>query len=635
MRRPHVKLLLSVVFAVIAIMFGLLAWMSISSMRLLNGQTEVIATNWIPKIATGKSIESAFYRLNSAYFEHILADTPEATKAAETEIAQRTDTLSQQIEKYRPLVTTQRGGELLKAIEGGVADYKQVAVQMTSLSSAGKKAEAKALLSGDMRSKLDKASGYLKDLLDFNTSSSDRIYRDGISVFQTTVLAAAVLIAVCAAILVAAVAFAIIGVARPIELITVSMKKLAAGDTDSAIPFPGRSDEIGDMAGAVEIFRANSVANRRLEREGEAQRNLTEEERRRSAEHEHIKAEEMRRATAGLGNGLKHLAAGDLTFQLREPFAADFESLRADFNSSVTQLADVMRAVAASASSIDSGTREISQSADDLSRRTERQASSLEETAAALDEITVNVANSSKRVDEAKSVAIQANDSAGKSGAVVADAVHAMERIEQSSSQISNIIGVIDDIAFQTNLLALNAGVEAARAGEAGKGFAVVAQEVRELAQRSAQAAREIKNLIGASTGEVAVGVKLVRETGRVLSTIGDYVVTINKHMEAIATSAREQSTGLTEVNSAVNQMDQVTQQNAAMVEESNAASATLATESRRLRELIARFDLGQGNASTHRAATPPSASAKPTVARTAGYASVGNAALKQEWSEF
>ncbi|SFB04673.1 Methyl-accepting chemotaxis protein (MCP) signalling domain-containing protein [Rhizobium sp. NFR07] len=168
-----------------------------------------------------------------------------------------------------------------------------------------------------------------------------------------------------------------------------------------------------------------------------------------------------------------------------------------------------------------------------------------------------------------------------------------MSRIEQSSSQISNIIGVIDDIAFQTNLLALNAGVEAARAGEAGKGFAVVAQEVRELAQRSAQAAKEIKDLIGKSSVEVETGVKLVSDTGAALKTIEGYIVTINQHMDSIATSAREQSVGLAEVNTAVNQMDQVTQQNAAMVEEANAAGATLANESARLRDLIAQFQLG------------------------------------------
>ncbi|MCF6371387.1 methyl-accepting chemotaxis protein, partial [Rhizobium halophilum] len=220
---------------------------------------------------------------------------------------------------------------------------------------------------------------------------------------------------------------------------------------------------------------------------------------------------------------------------------------------------------------IDSGSREISQSAEDLSKRTEQQAASLEETAAALDQITTNVANSSKRAEEARTVAIQANENARQSGTVVANAVDAMGKIEQSSNQISSIIGVIDDIAFQTNLLALNAGVEAARAGEAGKGFAVVAQEVRELAQRSATAAKEIKDLIRNSSVEVANGVQLVSQTGEALKTIETYIVTINQHMDAIATSSREQSVGLSEVNTAVNQMDQVTQQNAAMVEEANA----------------------------------------------------------------
>nr|WP_281517736.1 methyl-accepting chemotaxis protein [Ferranicluibacter rubi] len=204
------------------------------------------------------------------------------------------------------------------------------------------------------------------------------------------------------------------------------------------------------------------------------------------------------------------------------------------------------------------------------------------------------------RTNEAREVASHANKSASRSGEVVAEAVTAMGRIEHSSSQISSIIGVIDEIAFQTNLLALNAGVEAARAGEAGRGFAVVAQEVRELAQRSAKAAKEIKDLIRNSTAEVESGVKLVRDTGDVLKTIEAHVIEINGHMEAIATSAREQSTGLAEVNIAVNQMDQVTQQNAAMVEETSAAGSTLASESARLRELISHFTLGGRSSNTH-----------------------------------
>ncbi len=380
---------------------------------------------------------------------------------------------------------------------------------------------------------------------------------------------------------------------RPIQAITASMKKLAGGDADTAIPYAGRTDEIGEMAAAVEVFRTNALENRRLEQQAIAQRKESDEQRRETAELERIRAQAMAQATNGLADGLKQLAAGNLTFQLNQSFSAEFESLRADFNQAVGQLKDTMASVAEATSSIDSGSREISQSAEDLSKRTEQQAASLEETAAALDQITANVTNSSRRAEEARTVAIQANESARSSGAVVANAVAAMGKIEESSNQVSNIIGVIDDIAFQTNLLALNAGVEAARAGEAGKGFAVVAQEVRELAQRSATAAREIKDLIRNSSVEVSNGVKLVSDTGEALKTIETYIVTINQHMDAIATSAREQSVGLSEVNTAVNQMDQVTQQNAAMVEEANAAGANLATEAARLRGLIGEFQVG------------------------------------------
>ncbi len=420
----------------------------------------------------------------------------------------------------------------------------------------------------------------------------------------------------------------------PLVRIAGSMRTLADGNTSSDIPGVGRGDEVGQMAAAVEVFRQNAIANKKLEEEAAAARGQTEETRLANQQRMQDEAEKLRFATETLGSGLQRLADGDISFQLTEAFAADYEPLRQNFNTSLQQLAKTIGSVLHSVSSMDNGTREIADGANDLSKRTEQQAAALEETAAALDEITVNVRNSSQRTEEARSVAVLANQNASRSAEVVSQAVEAMRRIEESSQQISNIIGVIDEIAFQTNLLALNAGVEAARAGEAGKGFAVVAQEVRELAQRSAQAAKEIKALITASGTQVSSGVALVGETGTALKAIGDYVVQINTLMDAIAGSAREQSTGLAEVNTAVNQMDQSTQQNAAMVEQSTAASAALAAESVRLRELVGQFKLaGQSSSGSASSDGRTAASRSPSPPRRAPMAQ-GNLAVK-DWSEF
>ncbi|MCY1669298.1 methyl-accepting chemotaxis protein [Rhizobium sp. SL86] len=344
------------------------------------------------------------------------------------------------------------------------------------------------------------------------------------------------------------------------------------------------------------------------------------------------------RAVDQIGEGLKRVAGGDLSCTIQSSFAKDFEVLRNNFNTAVSQLAETLGAVARSTQEIDTGTREISRSAEDLSKRTEQQAASLEETAAALDQITTNVTTSSQRADEAKAAAATANTGAINSAKVVADAVSAMARIEASSGQISNIIGVIDEIAFQTNLLALNAGVEAARAGEAGKGFAVVAQEVRELAQRSAAAAKEIKGLIQNSSTEVENGVRLVSETGKALKLIEGNISAVNERIEAIASAAKEQSVALGEVNSAINQMDQMTQQNAAMVEESNAASASLASETASLRQLLSHFTLN-GRASApapqRHATQAPVAPARSAPTRRPSPAVSGANALKEDWEEF
>ncbi|MDH6269002.1 methyl-accepting chemotaxis protein [Rhizobium sp. SG_E_25_P2] len=383
-----------------------------------------------------------------------------------------------------------------------------------------------------------------------------------------------------------------------IRAISERMATLAGGDKDSAIPHLGRSDDIGGMARSVEVFRQAAIRNAAMEDEAAANRDRAEAERAQlQARAEADANQRLEKATGALAQGLKRMAAGDLLCEIRDAFAPQFEPLRHDFNASVEQLRDALVAVGGTAGAVRGGSSEIAQATDNLSKRTEQQAASLEQTAAALEQITANVKATSRRSGEARDIVRDTRSKAEQSGKVVSDAVSAMGRIETASRQISQIIGVIDEIAFQTNLLALNAGVEAARAGEAGKGFAVVAQEVRELAQRSANAAKEIKTLIGNSATAVEEGVRLVDDTGRGLRDIADHVQAITIHMDAIATAAQEQSVGLGEVNTSVNHMDQATQHNAAMVEEMNAAGVSLAREAEKLAHLLAEFKIDRADA--------------------------------------
>lgn len=361
-------------------------------------------------------------------------------------------------------------------------------------------------------------------------------------------------------------------ITRPINRIGRAMTAIAKGDLSLDVPHLDRKDELGQIALDLDGLKQKLVLAEKLREEREIQQ---------AAQHHVVGA---------LSVGLQSLSAGDLTRPIEEPFTPEYEALRLDYNATLERLDDIILQVVETAASIRARSDEINSASEDLSHRTENQAAALEETAAALDQLTASVRSAADGAREVETIVRQARSEAEESGTVVQGAVAAMTEIEKSSEHISQIIGVIDDIAFQTSLLALNAGVEAARAGDAGRGFAVVASEVRALAQRSSAAAKEIKTLIGASTQHVGRGVDQVGRAGKALASIVDRVAHISTLVSEIASGAGEQSTGLAEINIGVTQLDQVTQKNAAMVEEATAASNALHHEATTLGELVSTF---------------------------------------------
>ncbi|MCB1334863.1 MAG: HAMP domain-containing protein [Roseivivax sp.] len=363
---------------------------------------------------------------------------------------------------------------------------------------------------------------------------------------------------------------------NPLHRISEVTERLAGGDMSDVTGFEKASDEIFRIARALAVFRNGLVEKEELALRTEAERQE--------------RMTEQTAAVEAIGRGLEALSQGDLTARIIEDVGEGYAKLRGDFNEAMEVLSSTLHEMSAASERIHRGATEISEASDNLSQRTENQAATLEQTAAALDQLTANVSSAADGARDVNKTVLEVQQEAENSGNVVQNAVTAMTEIEQSSDQISQIVSVIDDIAFQTNLLALNAGVEAARAGEAGKGFAVVASEVRALARRSSESAMEIKSLITNSSAQVEAGVELVGKAGKALHSILQQIGDVSDLINGIAVVATEQSLGLKEINTGMSQLDQVTQQNAAMVEQTTAASHMLNADASRMAKLTAHF---------------------------------------------
>jgi methyl-accepting chemotaxis protein len=538
-----------------------------------------------------------------------------------------------------------------------------VGIQQIDLIQMGHAASLATEVDTQVRSVIGDMNSFNVELLSANAAASQ-----GLNAKASQAVTSMALVGVAATLLAGAFALwmSTFKISRPLVRMIERMRTLAQGDLEVEIDGLDRRDEVGEMANAVQVFKTNAIERVRVEKDATEHRAEIESERHRVETEKARAAETQTQAMSQLGDGLRRLAGGDLTSRLDQRFPTEFAKIRDDFNAAASKLMETVRAVVASTGAIHAGSHEISTSSDDLSRRTEQQAARLEEAAAALDEITATLKKSAEGAKQAAVEVASADGNAKKGAVVVKQAVEAMDAIAKSSAQIGQIIGVIDEIAFQTNLLALNAGVEAARAGDAGRGFAVVASEVRALAQRSAEAAKEIKSLISTSSSQVDSGVQLVAESGKALDRIIAQVSKINGIVAEIATSAEQQASGLQQVNAAISQMDETTQQNATMVEESNAASHSLSQETTQLASLVEQFQVeGRDGATLRRelrkvaphafakpaagepakpalvvAVRPEPAAAKPASAPPIRKAAVGGAAVaaaaaKDEWTEF
>jgi methyl-accepting chemotaxis protein len=605
---------LIVVFCILLGSLLAMATTSIVSQRTLNGVAEMLGHDRRDKLVAVAALDTETSDYRNAEATSILSQSPDEISAAEQEAAVQSAGITKDTAFLdRSLKNTRARavfGEFKKDWNAYLSDSRQT----LQLSHVNRNDDA---LASFRRSKaaFDQASNDAGKLKSIQIGLMDSDMAEANATYTTSRNLSVGLSIAVIALAIGLLASLIRGIARPLSSMTHALGKLAAGDLNVAVPVADRRDEVGELAGAMVTFRDQLASAERA------------------------KQEQTALIVDSVGSGLDALAHGDLTARIEAELTGPFAKLKDDFNNAMTSVSATLIAVNQSAEGITNGASDIRQASDDLSQRTEQQAASLEETAAAMHEITTTVRETAANANRANDVVLGARTDAEQSGEVVRRAVEAMNGIERSSSEISEIIAVIDGIAFQTNLLALNAGVEAARAGDAGKGFAVVASEVRALAQRSADAAKDVKSKIVASTQQVDAGVALVGQAGDALTRITGRIGEISGLVSDIAAAAEQQAIGLQQVNTAVGEMDGVTQQNAAMVEEATAAARSLAEETENMARQVGRFRLGErpaaarGSSAVHQL----QARAAQAGARIAAGARAGRSAAvaQHDWSSF